>query len=254
MGELLLKEGAGQTWDASNGWHGDSIADFKITDNWAGYSIGFDQSMTNGEYDKFVVDIVHTRLAESFLGSRGDRDLRNEYNKLDSSEYIKKSIDGNSISHFFIDNVQTVDNTLSASLSQPTGYYSAFGRVQGNTIKADSPFFTSYGSGSSKFRLMTFLLKNGETIDGGSFGADGNWSGFPSPNRDAPWKEHQATPGLDFLEKPLDYLISDGCIVNTDANQLIITKNLSDWKVFPQFNMGTVIHEDWSALRGYYGH
>jgi hypothetical protein len=118
MGELLMKQGAGQQRDSGKGWYGDTVAEFKVTDNWDGYSIGFDQSMPNGEYDKFVVDIVHSRDAMSYFGSKGNQELKEKYNALDSSEYYKKDLDGKIINAFSVDKVQTVDNLWSRSFDQ----------------------------------------------------------------------------------------------------------------------------------------
>ncbi|OQY30940.1 MAG: hypothetical protein B6241_15040 [Spirochaetaceae bacterium 4572_59] len=247
MGELLMKD-QNLNWSNADKWSGNKDAEFKITDNWNGYSIGFDQTMANGEYDKFVVDIVHNRDVLSYLGSTGDRTLRKKYNAQDSSVYYKKDLEGTVLDQFEIDQVQTVDNSFYNEASQPTGYKYPYGSIQGNTIKAYSPFITMYGASSTKFEQMTYLLKDGLTIDGGSFDSEGNWSGFESPNRDAPWKQHQQN---NEDTNPLTLLYSDGCIVNKDENTSIINQNLGNWGVYSQYNMGTIINDDWRYFYGY---
>jgi hypothetical protein len=250
MGELLLKQGADQTWDAENGWHGASeedIATFKLSDDWDGYTVGFDGTMTNGEYDKFVVDIVHDRDAMSYFGSIGDQALKEKFNGLDSSVYFKKDLDGNVISTFSVDGVQTVDNLWSENFDQTTANYSIFGNIQGNTLTPGESFFSTYGMDSGSFPSDVLVSAYAQTFSGINVDS----SGYDPDNKEGGrWLTHQYSPAIN------PWLSSDGCIVNTDENQLYINNTLNSWNLYSGFNMGTVINEDWSnfyrSLYAYY--
>jgi hypothetical protein len=250
MGELLMKQGAGQQRDSGKGWYGDTVAEFKVTDNWDGYSIGFDQSMPNGEYDKFVVDIVHSRDAMSYFGSKGNQELKEKYNALDSSKYYKKDLDGKIINAFSVDKVQTVDNLWSRSFDQTMFQHPFFGSIQGNTLAADNPFFSTFGIKSKSYEQRVMILNQATTLRGinlTSIGQDPSIVGWSKR-----WLTHQKTPASG---SQYDWLSSDGCIVNTDENMQFIDSNLNSWQLYNGFNMGTVINEDWSTLnRNMYGY
>ncbi|MCF6334909.1 MAG: hypothetical protein L3J12_04145 [Spirochaetales bacterium] len=242
VGELLLKSD-GQSWEDGKGWNSDSIAEFNISDNWNGYSIGFDQTMTNGEYNKFVVDIVHSRDTMSYFGSTGNQSLKEKFNGMDSSMYFKKDLDGNIISAFSVDQVQTVDNLWGSNFDQTTVQHSFFGTIQGNTLAANDPFFSTYGQSSGSYPTNVFVSAMAQTLGGINVN-----SGGYDPNPEASryrWLTHQKTPTTG---SKYSWLSSDGCIVNTDENQQYIKNTLNNWQLYNGFNMGTAINEDWSNL------
>ena len=242
MGELLLKND-GQSWEAGKGWNGDSIADFNISDNWNGYSIGFNQTMTNGEYNKFVVDIVHNRDAMSYFGSTGNQDLKEKFNGMDSSIYFKKDLDGNIISAFSVDQVQTVDNLWSSSFDATTAKHPFFGTIQGNTIAANRSFFSVFRQRSRDYNMNLFVSAYAQTLSGINIDGSGN---DPQNMLGGRWLTHQRT--LKDNSNKFSGLAGDGCILNTDANQFLINSTLSNWNLYGGFNMGTIIGEDWSEL------
>ena len=247
MGELLMKE-SGLTWSNSDKWHGNDDAEFKITDNWDGYSVGFDQTMTNGEYDKFVVDIVHKRDAMSYLGSIGNQNYKEKYNALDSSVYTKKDLNGNSISSFSVDQVQTVDNLWNSDygFDNSTSQHPFFGSIQGNTIAPNSQFFSVFGQRSENFNMDVLVSAYAQTLSG----IITDSGGYDPNNKDSGrWLTHQYSPASN------PWLSSDGCIINNDYNQNVINNTLNNWTLYNNFHMGTIINEDWSELyRNLYGY
>jgi len=245
MGELLMKN-SGLSWsdDPNKKWTGNDNAEFKITDDWDGYSIGFDQTMTNGEYDKFVVDIVHNRDVLSYLGSTGDQNLKEAYNAKDSSMYLKKNLSGYTKSAFSVDQVQTVDNLWTGDFDKSTAQHPFFGAIQGNTIAANNPFFSIYGQSSLDYDQNVFTSNQATTLSGinlTDMGQDPSISGWSDR-----WLTHQRT--LKESSNSFWGLASDGCIVNTDANMQNINNTLNSWQLYNGFNMGTIINDDWSKL------
>ncbi|MDC7124040.1 MAG: hypothetical protein PQJ46_00635 [Spirochaetales bacterium] len=157
--------------------------------------------------------------------------------------YYKKNLNGNKISSFPVNQVQTVDNLWSSNYDSTTTQHPFFGLIQGNTIAANDPFFSIFGQSSGLFKNDVFVSSYAQTLSGikiDSGGLDPN----PNASEDR-WLTHQKTP---LSGSNNSWLSSDGCIVNTDKNQQYINNTLNSWQLYSGFNMGTIINEDWNEL------
>lgn len=135
------------------------------------------------------MDRVIDRNVLSYLGSR-DSKSRTKYNSLDESIFYKKRLDGSTVDSFS-ESVQSVDNIFG---SDQSFNHPIWGSIQGNTLAANSDYFTRYGQSSDSFEQMVFVNHDASTIDGGHIGSDGNWIKSEVLSN-ANWKcQHRCSP------------------------------------------------------------